>query len=71
MSITRKNVFSVIETVMKDPSASYWLRDALKSALQRDPVDAANDAEFLALVLQARCEALLNINRGGSHEPTK
>ncbi len=43
---------------MTSPSASFWLKDALQAALQRDPVDAANDAESLAAVLVSRCAAL-------------
>jgi len=31
---------------------SFWLRDALESAKQRDPVDAINDAEYLLLTLK-------------------
>ena len=31
-----------IPEVLADPAASYWLKDALRSALKRDPVDAAN-----------------------------
>jgi len=45
--------------VLTDPSASDWLRDALRSALERDPVDAANDAEALARVLRERCDRML------------
>jgi hypothetical protein len=47
------------ETVLTDPAASVWLRAALRSALVRDPVDAANDAEVLARVLDARCRSIL------------
>jgi len=36
-----------VEQVLSDPAASFWLKDALRSALARDPVDAANDAEVL------------------------
>jgi hypothetical protein len=43
-----------IDEILNDPSASNWLRDALRKALDRDPVDAANDAEILAAVLAAR-----------------
>ena len=46
--------------LLGDPSCSYWLKDALSSALTRDPVDAANDAEVLATLLDARCRKLLN-----------
>jgi hypothetical protein len=41
---------------LADPSTTYWLRDALKSALSRDPVDALRDAEELASLLQDRLE---------------
>jgi len=37
-----------IERVLEDPAASYWLKAALRSALSRDPVDAANDSAVLA-----------------------
>jgi hypothetical protein len=40
-----------IGQVLADPAASFWLKEALVSALDRDPVDAANDAEVLARLL--------------------
>jgi hypothetical protein len=45
--------------ILKDPSASSWLKMTITSSLQRDPVDAANDAEVLSQLLQARAEAIL------------
>jgi hypothetical protein len=48
-----------IEEVLRDPSASSWLKAALRSALERDPVDAANDAEVLARLLDRRCRSML------------
>lgn len=42
------------DEILNDPSASHWLQNALRQALDRDPVDAANDAEILAAVLAAR-----------------
>jgi len=48
-----------IEQILADPAASDWLKDALYSALSRDPVDAANDAEVLAKVLDHRCRQML------------
>ena len=33
-----------IAEVLADPAASHWMKDALRSALTRDPVDVANDA---------------------------
>lgn len=47
------------ELIMADPAASHWLTGALKSALLRDPVDAANDAEVLAYILDRHCRLLL------------
>ena len=49
-----------IEEVMRDPAASQWLKNALRSALDRDPVDAANDAEVLARLLDRRCRSLFS-----------
>ena len=43
-----------IRDLLNDPALSHWLRDAMLSALERDPVDAANDAGLLALVLDRR-----------------
>ena len=42
------------EDVLRDPAASVWLKDVLRSALARDPVDAANDAEVLARLLEEK-----------------
>jgi hypothetical protein len=49
-----------IDEVLADPAASYWLKDALRSALPRDPVDAANDSDVLARLLERRCRAILD-----------
>jgi hypothetical protein len=43
-----------VDEVLRDPSTSFWLRNALTYAIQRDCVDAANDAAFLNKLLQAR-----------------
>ena len=47
------------EEILADPSASYWLKIALASALQRDCVDASHDAELLALVLSERAQDIV------------
>jgi hypothetical protein len=49
-----------IDEVLADAAASYWLKTALRSALCRDPVDAANDSEILARLLQQRCDRILS-----------
>lgn len=38
------------QDVLADPAASYWLKDAIRALLERDPVDAACDAEVLAML---------------------
>lgn len=40
------------EEVLDDPAASNWLKAVLQSALQRDAVDALNDAEVLVEILR-------------------
>lgn len=48
-----------IKHLVSDPSVSFWLQNALLTSLQRDPVDAASDAELLAAVLVKRAADLL------------
>lgn len=47
-----------VEQILSDPCASTWLKQSLKAALGRDPVDAANDAEVLARVLSDRAQVV-------------
>jgi hypothetical protein len=47
-----------INEVLADPTASFWLKAALHLALSRDPVDAANDSEILARLLDRRCREI-------------
>lgn len=42
---------------LTNPATTYWLRDAIKSALSRDPVDALRDAEELVAFLQDRLDS--------------
>lgn len=49
-----------IEEVLADQSASDWLKSTLRAAIQRDPVDAAIDADFLAKVLARHSKAALS-----------
>lgn len=58
-----------IGLILADPAASYWIKDALRSALTRDPVDAVNDAEVLAKVLHhklANHETVMRLRAGAS-----
>lgn len=52
------NDMPTIETVLKAPWTRKWLRKALETALQRDPVDAANDAAILSYLLTKRAREL-------------
>jgi tRNA U34 5-methylaminomethyl-2-thiouridine-forming methyltransferase MnmC len=45
--------------VAQDPVASDWLKNALVEAINRDPVDAANDAEILCRILLLRAAAVV------------
>jgi hypothetical protein len=40
------------EAILADYSASFWIKNALQSALERDSVDALNDAETLVSALR-------------------
>ncbi len=47
-----------IKKILCEPGPSSWFKLALSTALNRDPVDAANDAELLAIVLAKRAESI-------------
>ena len=55
-----------ITAVLGDPAVSSWLKTCLCSALSRDPVDAANDAEILFLLLERRCWDTLRLDAHAS-----
>ena len=44
--------------ITEDPAASDWLQNALVEAINRDPVDAAGDAEVLHRILKLRSAAV-------------
>tara|TARA_R110000824_G_scaffold82199_3_gene206158 strand:+ start:2284 stop:2718 length:435 start_codon:yes stop_codon:yes gene_type:complete len=44
-----------VQSVINDPACSTWLKASLIAALGRDPVDAANDGDLLAELLNKRC----------------
>jgi hypothetical protein len=56
----RTDHLPTIDEVLDDPAASLWLKAALRSVLSRGPVDAANEADVLARVLDRRCRGVLN-----------
>ena len=46
----------ICKAILVDVSASDWVKDALRSALKRDPVDALNDAEILVKALRVNLD---------------
>lgn len=50
------SVENEIQRLLASPETSRWLKQSLESALLRDCVDAANDADLLRDLLTARCE---------------
>jgi hypothetical protein len=53
---------SVARELLADPAASSWIKSALEAALERDPVDALNDALLLASTLEAHLRAVLELD---------
>ena len=53
-----------IIAVMVDPSASYWLKQSLASALDRDAFDAERDAIVLARLLTQRLDGIVERHFG-------
>ena len=49
------------EQVLEDPAASFWLKSTIRAALERDPVDALNDALVLVAILDARLRAVFDL----------
>jgi hypothetical protein len=49
-----------LKEILADPSVSYWLKDALRTAYERDPVDALHDARSLLRLLGQRYTQIVN-----------
>jgi hypothetical protein len=49
-----------INEILEDPGMSYWLKDAIKTAYERDPVDALHDARRLLKMLAERYTRIVN-----------
>ena len=50
-----------IQAILEDPAISDWLKVALTEAIERDPVDALNDALLLAQTLDDRLRETLGL----------
>jgi hypothetical protein len=49
-----------LNEILEDPSLSLWLKDAIKTAYERDPVDALHDARRLLKMLAERYTQIVN-----------
>jgi len=55
--MTTEQALANIYLILADPCASAWLTTALRAAIRRDKVDAANDAEILCRALAELADA--------------
>ena len=49
-----------IEGIRTNDAHSFWLKEQLEALLNRDCLDAARDAEYLAEILTERANAIIN-----------
>jgi hypothetical protein len=49
-----------LKEILADPTISFWLKDAIKTAYERDPVDALRDARWLLKMLGDRYTQIVN-----------
>jgi hypothetical protein len=49
-----------LKEILADPSISSWLRDAIKTAYEQDPLDALQDAHRLLKMLGERYTQVVN-----------
>ncbi len=52
-----------IAWVMEHPQMSDWLKDAVRTALDRDPVDLLSDLEMLEILLRPRAQIRIDALR--------
>ncbi len=48
-----------IKWILDHPNFSSWLKDSIRTAIERDPVEALNDAELLLQLIRARTDAIV------------
>ena len=51
-----------LKEILADPSISYWLKDAIRTAYERDPVEAMRDAQRLLKMLGDRYVQIVTRN---------
>jgi hypothetical protein len=54
-----------LNEILADPGLSNWLKDAVKTAYERDPVDALHDVQRLLKMLGERYTQIVNRDRVG------
>src|SRR5271165_6450955 len=52
-----------LKEILADPGISYWLKDAIKTAYERDPIDAMHDARRLLKMLGEWYTQMVNRDR--------
>ncbi|MBN8977380.1 MAG: hypothetical protein J0I08_12965 [Rhizobiales bacterium] len=62
--VSTKEIDKRISWVLEHRTMSRWLKDALNSALDRNPIDLLNDLEILNHLLRARSSVLLRQTSG-------
>lgn len=55
-----------IAWILAHPGTSAWLKDALRAARQRDPIEVLNELEILTLLLRTDCEGRIRLVRLGA-----
>jgi hypothetical protein len=55
-----------LKEILADPSVSYWLKDALRTAYERDPIAALRDARQLLQLLGQRYTQIVNRDLGSA-----
>ncbi len=53
-----------LKEILADPNISYWLKEAVKTAYEQDPVDALRDARRLLKMLGERYTRIVNGDLG-------
>jgi len=56
---TAASIDAELRALKNGPATSRWLSAGIATAMTRDPIDAANDAEILADLLKRRADAIL------------
>jgi len=50
-----------ITWILNHPGISLWLKTALETALDRDPIAVVNDLEVLNSLLRTRCDVMVSL----------